>query len=437
MWIIPLQAIVNNNNIEIYAPNKFIIDYICKNYLIFIKKIIFSLCKKKNFFIKFFIGNKYIKNNNIVYKNLSFGFIKFNNCFLLKKFNFNNFICGNSNKLAYIESFNICKFSNKSYKTLLLYSKTGLGKTHLLNSIGNRINNIYKLNKKVIYITSEFFVNKMVKSIYNNSIENFRLFFKSADILLIDDFQFFSKKKHSQEEFFYILDYFMNKNKLIVLTSNKNLKNIKNINDRLISRLLCGLVLSIKNPEFKIRFEFLLKKSKEMKILLKENIIEFIANKIKNNIYELEGILHLLFTNANYLNCLSNISIDFVKNILYDFIKLNEEKIIIYNIQKIVSNYYKLSVYDLLSKSRFKYLVFPRQMSIAISKKITNYSLSELGKFFGGLDHSTILYSCKKINKLCNKNINVKYDFNYLIKIILKIKNEIYYRKRKNIKTIK
>ncbi len=448
MWILPLQAVITTNIIFLFAPNKYVLNYVRKNYLNNINELINIFCKNNIPVINFFIGDKnlnkkmYLKNknnkiidNNYVYNSLNFK--KFNDCLLLNKYNFSNFIYSKSNYIVYKEILDICNFIKKNYKSLLIYSGTGLGKTHLLQSIANNVNHNNNFKKNVIYINSERFVNKMVNSLNNNSIEEFKLYFKSADILLVDDMQFFSNKDYSQKEFFYILDNLLDNNKFVILTSDIHIKNMNGIDSRLISKLSCGLVLNIDKPDYDLKFKFLLKKSKEMNFFLQDEIINFIANSNINNIYELEGIVHSLLINSNYFNNLNNITIDFVRNIIYPDICLNKISINVLDIQKIVSEYYKLSVIDLLSRSRSKSLVYPRQISIAISKKLTNYSLSELGNFYGGLNHSTIIYSCKRIEKLCIINNKVKSDFYNLIKVVLNFNNEIYCRKRKSNKTIK
>lgn len=446
MWILPLQVVIEFNNIILYAPNKFVFDYVRDNYLSDINKLINMFCKNSIPVVNLFIGDRKNFNSKLCFSNLNIkndyssnllNFKKFNDCLILNRYNFSNFIYGTSNYIVYKEILDICSFVNKSYRSLLIYSDTGLGKTHLLQSIVNNINYNNYLKKNVIYINSERFVNKMVNSLNSNSIEEFKLYFKSADILLVDDIQFFSNKDYSQKEFFYIVDSLLDNNRFIIVTSDIHIKNIDGIDSRLISKLSCGLILNIDKPDYDVKFKFVLKKSKEMNFFLSDEIIHFISINIINNIYELEGFLHTLLINANYFNCLNDITINFVKDIVCPNIIFNKYNISIIDIQKIVSDYYKLSVIDLISKSRLKSLVYPRQISIAISKKLTNYSLTELGNFHGGLNHSTIIYSCKRIEKLCIINSSVKSDFNNLIRIVLNFNNEIYCRKRQNNKTIK
>ncbi len=438
MWILPLQVLINKNSINLYAPNIFVLNYVRDNYLKYIYKYFSDLCINLPL-INFYIGSKYSSENKFFKKNIFISKKKkeidikyFNKFILFKQYCFSNFIYGISNYIAYKESINLCFSSFKKCKLLFLYGCTGLGKTHLINSIGNKINDLNKNNKKIIYINSERFVNIITNSIYKNNIEKFRFYLKSSHILLVDDIQYLVNSKRSQEEFIYILDFLLQKKNILVFTSNKNIVNL-NLNNRIISRLFGGIIVKIDKIDFDVKYKFLYLKSKNMSFNLNKNIINFISNLDIINIYELQGILNILFVYAKYFNCLNNINIDFVKNILYTFLKSDNSNIEIYTIQKIVSNYYRITILDLLSKSRYRSFVYPRQMSIAISKRLTHYSLSKLGFFFGGLDHSTIIYSYKKIEKLYITNNVVKSDFNNLIKLILSSKYEIFYKKKKNI----
>ncbi len=434
-WILPLQVIINNNSLNLYAPNILVLNYVRNNYLKNIYNYFTSLYIDFPL-INFYIGSKYSNKNiffkkkkNICKKKKNF----LNNFILFKKYCFSNFIYSQSNYIAYKESINLCFSSFNKYKLLFLYGNTGLGKTHLINSIGNKIYDLNKNNKKIIYISSNEFINIIKNNIYKDNIKNFIFFLKSTHILLIDDIHKLVKNKYFQKEFIYILDYLLNKNTILVFTSNKNIINL-DLNKNIISKLFNGLIIKINKIDFNIKYKFLFEKSKNMNFFLKEDIINYISNLNIINIFELKNILNILFIYAKYFNYLNNISIDFVKNILYTLLESGYfNNIKIFTIQKIVSSYYKITVLDLLSRSRYKPYVYPRQISIAISKKLTRYSLSRLGFFFGGLDYSTIIYSCKKIKKLYFTNNIVKSDFNNLIELILSSKYEIFYKKRKNI----
>ncbi len=431
-WILPLQVVIYDRYIDIFAHNIFIFNYVYKNYLNKINNYINHLIKKK-LMINFYIGNKFLIES-VSKKNIYFNKNKFNDCNLNRNYKFNNFFISETNLFAYKESIKISYLNSKynNNKLLLIYGDYGLGKTHLLNSIGNNVLYLYGLNKNVIYINSENFVSKMVWSLYNNFIDSFRSYFFNADILLMDDIQFLVNKKRSQKEFLYILNYLLKKNCFIVFTFNNYIKNI-NLNKKLIFKLLSGLMVKLNKIDLKIKFNFINFELKNINLKLNKNIINYICNLNINNIYEIKGLLNNLFNYSIYYKCKNNITLDFVIYIIYNFTCLCKNKNRILNIQKLVCNYYNISISDLLSKFRYKFLVYPRHMSIAISKKLTNFSLIKLGNFFGGLNHSSILYSCKKIEKLCIINNNVKLDFNNLVKIVLLSENEILYKKKKNI----
>ncbi len=428
MWILPLQVVADNNSLNIYAPNIFVINYVKNNYLNNILKYFSFFCKNLPL-INFYVGNIYDKNNIFLKNKKINNFKKNNNYILFKEYKFSNFIYSKSNFIAYKETINLCNFFFKGSKLLFLYSYSGLGKTHLINSIGNEINSIYKKEKKIIYINTERFVNNMMFFISNNNLEKFKYYFKSADVLLMDDIQYLVYNKYVQEEFIYILDYLLKKNCLLVFTCDKNIKKI-NLHSRIISRLSCGLSIKINKIDYYIKYKFLCLNTKIMNFFLDNKIIVFISKLDFNNIYELKGVLNFLFMKAKNLNCLNNITIDFVKNILYNFLNIKKNDIIINIVKRIVSYYFNIKVINLLSKSRCKSFVYPRQMSIAISRKFTNCSLYKLGIYFGGLDHSTVLYSCRKIKKLCIINNNIRFDYNNLTKLVLMSKYEILYKKK-------
>ncbi len=448
IWILPLQVLIYNNIINLYSPNKFVIKHIKKNYLIYINNFFLKYWKYKRIkpILNFLIGsiNNSNKNNlfknNFIYLNSkknkynSYDFKEFNNFNLLKKYSFDNFIYNKSNIYAYKKSIKICNL-NSNFKYLFIYSKVGLGKTHLLNSIGNRINYLYNGKKSIFYINMKVFLSKIEYFLYKNLIENFIFYLKSFSIFLIDDIQFLYNKKLIQNKFLNIFNMLFKYNKFIILTSNCNVNKLKGINNEIISKLYYNFVfIKINNCDINLRYKFLISKCKYINFCLDKKILYFISEYLNSNFYELENILYLIYVNAINLNYINKININFIKYILYKFILNNSNynlNVKIYDIQKVVCNYYNITIDNLLSKYRYKSFVWPRQISIAISKKLTNYSLIKLGLYFGGLSNSYILYSYNKIKKLYMNNSKVKLEFNNLIKLIVYYKNEIYYKKKK------
>ncbi|NIG99370.1 MAG: chromosomal replication initiator protein DnaA [Buchnera aphidicola (Periphyllus acericola)] len=414
MWINPLKLKIKNSKIILYTSNKFTLHWIKEKYFKKIKKLLNYYHGNKSLKIKLEIQKKKKKKNIYLYKKI----YKKKKCSNIYKkiYNFKNFITGKSNKLAYKSAYLIAKHPGKFYNPLFLYGKTGLGKTHLLYAIKNFIIK-NKKNTKIIYISSENFVRNMVKSLKNNSIDKFKKYYRSTNILLMDDIQFFSNKKRSQEEFFHTFNDLIKKKKQIVLTSNCYPISIKGIKNRLKSRLDCGLSICIKPPKIQTRISILVKKSLKKNIFLKDKIIYFIAKKLNSNIRELEGAINKIKAYA-FLKKKKNITLNFVKNALKDLFFAKKKKITINKIQKVVSNYYNIKLSELLSKKKSLSIILPRQIAIKISRKLTTKSLKEIGAYFNKKSHTTVIYSCKKIKTLCNNNSKIKKDYYNLLKKI-------------------
>ncbi|AEH39604.1 chromosomal replication initiator protein [Buchnera aphidicola (Cinara tujafilina)] len=418
MWIRPLR--VKSKKILYIYLHQIILSWIgLKTSIYTILKIYYiNLVKKKNIPLTLQIENistdhlitthtyysKYnIINQQKIHKkhfNYNIHYIKsYYHTEINKKYCFNNFIEGESNRLARYSSYQLAKLKN-SYNPLFLYGNTGLGKTHLLHAIGNFIlenNN----TAKVIYIHSERFCANMVKSIKNNSIEEFKKYYRSVDALMIDDIQFFSNKERSQEELFHTFNTLFDHDQKIILTSDRYPKDINGMADRLKSRFSWGLTISINPPDLNTRIAILLYKAAERKIKLSYTIAQFIATKLCSNVRELEGILNKLQNHSIFNQ--KNINIELVQSTLQDLLICQKEKITIKNIQKSVSKYFSIKMSDMLSKKRTRSIAQPRQIAMALVKKLTNHSLSEIGIAFGGKDHTTVLHACRKIKELSKK----------------------------------
>lgn len=426
MWIRSLKAELKDNILEIYAPNKFVLEWVRDKYLSKFQSILQRLYGSYILSIKFKIYKNSIekKKNSYFYPNNDIKPIEdkipilqksSHHSNINKKNNFDNFIEGKSNQLALAAACQIAKNPGSSYNPLFVYGETGLGKTHLLHAIGNNILT-YKYNIKIIYMHSEGFVQDMVRALHNNAIEKFKLYYRSVDVLLMDDIQFFANKKRSQEEFFHTFNALLDGNQQIVLTCDRYPRDINGFEDRLKSRFGWGLTVSVNPPDLETRAAILMKKADEKNILLSHDMAFFIAKKLKSNIRELEGALNRIMVNANFMR--RNITIDLVNEALQDILVLQEKWITIDNIQKKVAEYYKIKISDLLSRKRSRSVARPRQMAMAITKELTNHSLSEIGNAFNGRDHTTVLYACRKIKQLFKKNNNIKKDFFNLIKTL-------------------
>jgi chromosomal replication initiator protein len=438
MWIRPLQAELNDNTLALYAPNRFVLDWVRDKYLNNINGLLNDFCGADAPLLRFEVGSKPMIqrvsqpvaasvssqtapaiprlapsrpswDSSPVQPELSY------RSNVNPKHTFDNFVEGKSNQLARAAARQVADNPGGAYNPLFLYGGTGLGKTHLLHAVGNGIM-ARKANAKVVYMHSERFVQDMVKALQNNAIEEFKRYYRSVDALLIDDIQFFANKERSQEEFFHTFNALLEGNQQIILTSDRYPKEINGVEDRLKSRFGWGLTVAIEPPELETRVAILMKKADENDIRLPGEVAFFIAKRLRSNVRELEGALNRVIANANFTG--RAITIDFVREALRDLLALQEKLVTIDNIQKTVAEYYKIKVADLLSKRRSRSVARPRQMAMALAKELTNHSLPEIGDAFGGRDHTTVLHACRKIEQLREESHDIKEDFSNLIRTL-------------------
>lgn len=439
MWIRPLQAELSDNTLALYAPNRFVLDWVMDKYFSNINKLLNDFCGINAPLLRFEVGSKPPKM--VVLRPTSHHSNKApasqatavsspqpsrpswdNSPLQLKfsyrsnvnpKYHFNNFVEGKSNQLARAAARQVTDNPGSSYNPLFLYGGTGLGKTHLLHAVGNGIM-ARKVKAKVVYMHSERFVQDMVKALQNNAIEEFKRYYRSVDALFIDDIQFFANKERSQEEFFHTFNSLLEGNQQIILTSDRYPKKINGVEDRLKSRFGWGLTVAIEPPELETRVAILMKKADENDIHLPGEVAFFIAKRLRSNVRELEGALNRVIANANFTR--QTITIEFVREALQDLLALQEKLITVDNIQKTVAEYYKIKVADLLAKRRSRSVARPRQIAMALSKELTNHSLPEIGDAFGGRDHTTVLHACRKIEQLREESYDIKEDLSNLIR---------------------
>ncbi|OCG00325.1 chromosomal replication initiator protein DnaA [Gilliamella sp. wkB112] len=428
LWIRPLQAELVDDKLYIYAPNRFVLDWVRNKYLTTISLLLNKLFDNDSLKLYLEVGstlatNKKVKNNEPKESiKPTWKTTKENNknnhiyhSGINYKHTFDSFVEGKSNQLAVAAAKQVAENPGKAYNPLFLYGSTGLGKTHLLHAVGNQIM-AAKSNSKVVYMHSERFVQDMVKALQNNAIEEFKNYYRSVDALLIDDIQFFANKERSQEEFFHTFNSLLEGNQQIILTSDRYPKEINGVEDRLKSRFGWGLTIAIEPPELETRVAILMKKAEENNIKLPEEVAFFIAKRLRSNVRELEGALNRVIANANFTG--KSITIEFVKDALKDLLALQEKLITIDNIQKTVAEYYKIKVSDLLSKRRSRSVARPRQVAMALAKELTNKSLPEIGDGFGGRDHTTVLHACRKIAELKEESNDIKQDYSNLIRTL-------------------
>lgn len=435
MWIRPLQADSSHDALTLYAPNRFVLDWVRDKYLNRINELIHDYCGDHAPRLRFEVGSsaKVVKSVTIpaqvssrppvaptpavaqpveVVEPAPKTIVRSN---VRTNYKFDNFVEGKSNQLARAAATQVADNPGTAYNPLFIYGGTGLGKTHLLHAVGNGIL-AKKPDAKVIYMHSERFVQDMVKALQNNAIEEFKRYYRSVDALLIDDIQFFAKKDRSQEEFFHTFNALLEGNQQIILTSDRYPKEIDGVEERLKSRFGWGLTIAIEPPELETRVAILMRKAQENNIRLPEEVAFFVAKRLRSNVRELEGALNRITANANFTG--RPITIDFVRESLRDLLALQDKLVTIENIQKTVAEYYKIRVADLLSKRRSRSVARPRQMAMALSKELTNHSLPEIGDAFGGRDHTTVLHACRKIESLKEETHEIKEDFQNLIRTL-------------------
>ena len=313
---------------------------------------------------------------------------------LEEKYSFDSFVIGSSNRFAHAASLAVSDSPAKAYNPLFIYGGTGLGNTHLMHAIGQRV--IEKSPKaKVLYISSEDFTNQLIGAIQNRSTLDFRKKYRSVDVLLIDDVHFIAGKDSTQEEFFHTFNTLYDAHKQIVVTSDRPPKEIQKLEERLVSRFLYGLVTDIQPPDFETRIAILKKKSEKETIALSEEVFYFLAEKIKTNIRELEGALMRVVASAKLFG--KEVTTDLAKELLKDMIIEGEKKVSIDLIQKKVSEYFDIKLSDMRAKKRSKAIAYPRQIAMYLTRQLTDYSLPEIGDQFGGRDHTTVIHACDKI----------------------------------------
>lgn len=324
---------------------------------------------------------------------------------------FDTFVTGKANQLAHAAGLQVAEKPGTTYNPLFIYGGVGLGKTHLLQSIGNLL---AKENPqaKVCYVHATNYVSGVVKAFQTKSFDEFKQYYNSLDLLLIDDIQFIADKPGTQQEFFYTLNSLIDTNKQVVITCDTFPKEISGIEPRLTSRFTCGLTVAIEPPGLEMRVAILLQKSANSGTPISEDVAFFIAKHVRSNIRELEGALNRIEAYARFHK--RPISIELAKEALRDLLAAQNKQVTIDNIQKTVADFYRLKIVDLLSKKRTRVIARPRQIAMSLARELTQLSLPEIGNAFGGRDHTTVLHACKTIDTLRNTDASIEADFNLL-----------------------
>jgi chromosomal replication initiator protein len=335
---------------------------------------------------------------------------------LNEDFVFETFVEGKSNEMAKAAAIQVASNAGRSYNPLLLYGGVGLGKTHLMQAVGNFIKN-KNPTANVVYLHSQRFVQDMVKALQQGTMDEFMQYYRSVDTLLIDDIQFFANKLRSQEEFFHVFNALLESDRQMVLTCDRYPREIDGLEERLKSRFVYGLTQEVEPPELETRVAILMKKAEAEEIDLEPSVAFFIGERIRSNVRELEGALRRVIANARFTG--SRITIEQVKRALRDLLAIQDRQISIDNIQRVSAEYYNIKISDILSKRRSRTIARPRQMAMFLAKELTSHSLPEIGDAFGGRDHTTVLHACKRIAELKEHSSDVSEDYKNLSRLLL------------------
>tara|TARA_B100000586_G_scaffold31024_1_gene19945 strand:+ start:6855 stop:8159 length:1305 start_codon:yes stop_codon:yes gene_type:complete len=404
-WFHPLEVQRDSNTLKVVAPNKFIKDEIENEYFLLIKETVINKSLNQVSEILLSLPDLPAQKQKIVEKRKPLKNT------LNKDLTFNNFVEGKSNQLAKAACVSVVSALGQ-YNPLYIYGGVGLGKTHLLHSIGNEILRV-EPSKHVAYLHSEKFVQGMVTALRTHKIEEFKNFYRSVDALLVDDVQFFANKERSQEEFFHTFNSLFEYKKQVVLTSDKYPKEISGLEERIKSRLVWGMNVMIDPPDLETRVAILHKKAGLVGETIPDDVAFFLAKNVYSNVRELEGSLRRLIATAHFKR--DEINLAFAKETFKDLISLQERLITIEQIQKTVAAYYKVRVADLLSAKRDRKITLPRHVAMMIAKELTNHSLPSIGDAFGGRDHTTVLHACKKIKDLRLKSPSLEQDYQNIV----------------------
>jgi chromosomal replication initiator protein len=330
-------------------------------------------------------------------------------------FNFNNFVTGKANQLARAAAIQIAENPGNAYNPLFIYGGVGLGKTHLLQAIGNHLKTL-RPEAKIKYLHAERYVSDVVKAYELKAFDEFKRVYHSLDMLLIDDIQFFAKKTRTQEEFFYAFNTLIESKKQIVITCDTYPKEIAEMDERLRTRFSWGLTVAVEPPELEMRVAILLKKAEEANIALSEDVAFFVAKQIRSSVRELEGALNRIVAMSKFTG--HQIDIHLAKEALKDLIAVRGRQITIENIQKTVADYYKIKVAEMYSKKRSRNFARPRQIAMALARELTNHSFPEIGEAFGSRHHTTVMHACDEMEQLRQNDTTIARDIAFLVQVI-------------------
>jgi chromosomal replication initiator protein len=414
-WILPLQAEQEQNTLNLLAPNRFVMDWVRKHFLDRISELVISLDETNSISVNLSIGSQIKPRVPVQSEPDTRSSRRKNQSGLNESQIFNSFVEGKSNQLARAASIQISNNPGSEYNPLYIYGGVGLGKTHLMHAIGNQIRQV-NLGANVLYVNCERFVSDMVKALQHSKMDDFKRSYRSLDVLLVDDIQFLAEKSRSQEEFFHTFNSLYEAHAQMVITCDRFPKEIEGLEDRIRSRLGWGLAVDIKSPDLETRVAILKSKAEQVNVQLPEDVAFFVAERFKSNIRELEGALKRLIAHSRFTG--QPINQEFTRLALKELLAVQDKLVTIENIQKLVAEYFKIRVADLLSSRRTRSITRPRQIAMSLAKSLTRHSLPEIGNAFGGRDHTTVIHACRKVDELRKEDRRIEEDYENLQRIL-------------------
>jgi chromosomal replication initiator protein len=431
-WVRPLQAVERDGELKLLAPNRYVIEWLGQNLLPRIKELILAFADGLAPEVALDVGTRAGVIVPVAPAGNGHGFSHEGAAAaaalrarkaapmvlgsrINSEFTFDSFVEGKSNQLAKAAAIQVAGNPGKAYNPLFIYGGVGLGKTHLMHAVANKLKE-RNSEARLAYVHSERFVGDMVKALQHNTINDFKTSYRSLDCLMIDDIQFFAGKDRSQEEFFHTFNALLESQQQVILTCDRYPKEVDGLEERLKSRFGWGLTVAIEPPELETCVAILMSKAAMTHVDLPEEVAFFIAKRIRSNVRELEGALRRVVATSNFTG--RPITLEFAKEALRDLLALQEKLVTIENIQKTVAEYYKIRIADLLSKRRSRSIARPRQVAMALAKELTNHSLPEIGDAFGGRDHTTVLHACKRVKELRETERRIGEDYLNLLRTL-------------------
>jgi chromosomal replication initiator protein len=421
-WLAPLQATEDAEGLRVLAPNEYTLDVVRERFQPRIAAVLQHL-RGAPVALRFDVGTvnrapapparKPVHNGAPARTGRGEGDSFESN--LDPNYTFDLFVEGKSNQLGKAAAMQVANNPGRAYNPLLLYGGTGLGKTHLMHAAGNLMRTLNPATK-VMYLRSEQFVSEMIQALRTKSMDDFKRRFRVVDALLIDDIQFFAGKDTTQEEFFHTFNALVESKQQLIMTCDRYPKEVDNLEPRLKSRLGWGLSVAIEPPDFETRAAIVLAKAQTKGVELPIEVAQLMAKRMRSNVRDLEGALNTLVARANFLG--ATIDIEFALETLRDLLTVHAQAITISNIQKTVADYYQLRLSDLLSMNRSRSLARPRQLAMALAKELTEHSLPEIGRAFGGRDHTTVMHACRTIRDLRATDGKLRQDWEKLLRVL-------------------